>query len=225
MPAQLYLVSPARIEAPEALAGQLARLCADHPVAAFRLELPQADTDTLRAMAAVLFPAVQAAGTAAIIAGAAELAAATGADGVHLDDPARVAAARRTLGPDTSIGVACGQVRHDAMVAAEAGADYVEFGPFGADNPQAADPGLLTWWQELMELPCVAGGAAGGEAGGAAGGAAGGGTDAAGAAALVAAGADFIAIGGSFWNLDAGAQADMLARTAAACELPFAPGA
>lgn len=217
MPAQLYLVSPARIEAPEALAGQLARLCADHPVAAFRLELPQADTDTLRAMAAVLFPAVQAAGTAAIIAGAAELAAATGADGVHLDDPAKVAAARRTLGPDASIGVACGQVRHDAMVAAEAGADYVEFGPFGADNPQAADPGLLTWWQELMELPCVAGGAAGGEAGG--------GTDAAGAAALVAAGADFIAIGGSFWNLDAGAQADMLARTAAACELPFAPGA
>lgn len=207
MPAQLYLVSPPQIAAPDALARQLEALCADAPIAAFRLDLPGAGADQLRAVAAVVFPVVQAAGTAAIIAGDAGLAAATGADGVHLADPGALAVTRLTLGPDISIGVACGTVRHDAMVTAESGADYVEFGPFGAGAAEPADPGLLTWWQELMELPCVAGPA----------------VALADAPALVAAGADFIAIGGGFWALDPGAQAEALASYAAASELPFAP--
>lgn len=207
MPAQLYLVAPPRIDAPATLADQLARLCAEVPVAAFRLEVPGATPQMVQALAAQLFPAVQGSGTAAIVAGDAGLVSLTGADGVHLASATDVAAARRALGPDISIGVACGTLRHDAMVAAEAGADYVEFGPFGASFPDPADPGLLTWWQELMELPCVAGGPLSVEQ----------------AAGLVAAGADFITVGGSFWDLAPGAQSEALAAFAAAAEQPFAP--
>lgn len=209
MPAQLYLVSPPLITALDGLARQLAQLCAGAPIAAFRLELPGADVHQLRAAAAALFPVVQAAGTAAIIAGDGALAQATGADGVHLPSAAPVVATRRSLGPDISIGVACGTSRHDAMVAAEAGADYVEFGPFGTGATESVDPSLLSWWQELMEVPCVAGPA----------------VSLADAEALVSAGADFLAIGGAFWSLDASEQASALSRYATACELPFSPGA
>ena len=40
------------------------------------------------------------------------------------------AEARRLVGPDAIVGVSCYASRHDAMEAAEAGADYVAFGAF-----------------------------------------------------------------------------------------------
>ena len=46
------------------------------------------------------------------------------------------------------------------MTAAENGADYVAFGAFyksGTKTPKyQADPAILSWWQEMMETPCVA---------------------------------------------------------------------
>ena len=91
--------------------------------------------------------------------GDAAVAKTAGADGVHLDDPDRVAAARTLLGPDRLIGVSCGLSRHAAMVAGEAGADYVMFGAL-RDTPERegelAD--TVAWWSELFVLPCAAGG-------------------------------------------------------------------
>jgi thiamine-phosphate pyrophosphorylase len=82
-----------------------------------------------------------------------------GADGVHLDDAAKVAAARALLGAQRLVGAGCGRSRHAAMVAGEAGADYVMFGAldraFAADD-ELAD--LVTWWTELFVLPCAAAG-------------------------------------------------------------------
>ena len=71
-----------------------------------------------------------------------------------------MAGARRFLGADAICGVSAGGSRHNAMLAAEAGADYVSFGAFHASAtlPGAAliPPDILTWWSEAMTLPCVA---------------------------------------------------------------------
>ncbi len=46
------------------------------------------------------------------------------------------------------------------MEAGEARADYVAFGSFFSSETKASEhrpePELLTWWQKLMEIPCVA---------------------------------------------------------------------
>ena len=46
--------------------------------------------------------------------------------------------------------------RHDAMVAAERGADYVMFGEPGAARPPLEAIGeRIAWWAEVFEIPCV----------------------------------------------------------------------
>ena len=80
-----------------------------------------------------------------------------GADGLHLAKPDQVAAARAQLGRDCLIGVSCGLSRHEAMVAGEAGADYVLFGSLAVE-PGAEVEDLVAWWGELFVLPCAAAG-------------------------------------------------------------------
>lgn len=112
-----------------------------------------------------------------------ELAAAAGCDGVHLSAAEAVAAARQRLGADAIVGAGCGDSRHGAMVAGEAGADYVAFGrPAPDDVPAEAE--LLAWWQAVMTVPCLAFGAQ---------------TPAA-AGAMARAGADFVAVERAVWD-------------------------
>ena len=121
-------------------------------------------------------------GVALILNGRADLAAGSGCDGAHIADGAQVEAARRVLG-DLQLGAWCGASRDAAMQAGQDGADYVAFGPFfgAGDN---ADIALLSWWVELMELPAVAEGGITLDNGG----------------ALVAAGADFLAVDNAIWQ-------------------------
>jgi thiamine-phosphate pyrophosphorylase len=79
------------------------------------------------------------------------------ADGVHLADAEDVARARQLLGRQALIGVDCGLSRHAAMVAGEAGADYVLFGSLDLAPPGAVMD-LVVWWRELFVLPCAAAG-------------------------------------------------------------------
>jgi len=105
------------------------------------------------------------------------------ADGLHLSDtrPGAVSAARARLG-SLSLGVACGGSRHDAMVAAEQGADYIllERDAMASDEEFLA---LVEWWSELMTVPLVAGSA----------------TTTAAAGAWARAGADFVALDPACW--------------------------
>jgi thiamine-phosphate pyrophosphorylase len=133
------------------------------------------DEDGLRAAVEILAPLAQARKAAVLLQDRAELAAETGCDGVHLSDSKDLAAARRRLGEEAIIGIGCGASRHDAMTAAERGADYVGFGAL-LPGPGPAEPGLLGWCQEILTLPCVAFGAAAPED----------------VARLVTAGADFV---------------------------------
>ena len=112
-----------------------------------------------------------------------ELAAILGADGVHLGrDDADAAAARRRLGPRALIGVSCYNQLARAEIAVAAGADYVAFGRFfpSRTKPDArqAEPDLLRRARLRLNVPVAAIG----------------GIDADNGAALVAAGADLLAV-------------------------------
>lgn len=112
-----------------------------------------------------------------------ELAAVTGADGVHLGkDDGDPAAARVRLGPRAIIGVSCYDSLERAVAAARAGADYVAFGSFHASGskPGAVRPpaGLLGDARRHLGIPlCAIGGITPGNGG-----------------ALVAEGADILAV-------------------------------
>lgn len=116
---------------------------------------------------------------ACLMRGDASAAKASGLDGVHLDDAGSIAAARAVLGSGALIGASCRLSRHAAMVAGEAGADYVMFGAL-TDLPGVAGElaDIVAWWNELFVLPCAAAGR----------------FDAARAAAFVQAGADLLAM-------------------------------
>lgn len=80
-------------------------------------------------------------------------------DGAHLTDPGRCADVRSKLDRDPEnrliLGVDVGLSRHEAMVAGEAGADYVAFGKPGV----SADDEVLErvdWWRSITILPCLA---------------------------------------------------------------------
>jgi thiamine-phosphate pyrophosphorylase len=154
------LISPPTIVVAD-FARALQEALAAGPVAAFQLRLKNLPDDAVTAAAEALAPIVQGAGTAFILNDRPDLAARVGADGVHIgQEDASYPEARRWVGESGIVGVTCHDSRHLAMEAAEAGADYVAFGAFFPSPTKmpktAAAPELLSWWQEIMEVPCVA---------------------------------------------------------------------
>lgn len=93
-----------------------------------------------------------------------ELAAAVGADGVHLGrDDARLTLARQRLGPEAIIGVSCYNQLERARQAEAEGANYLAFGAFYSSRikPGApvAEPALLDRQQTGLTTPqCAIGG-------------------------------------------------------------------
>jgi len=111
-----------------------------------------------------------------------ELAAAVGAAGVHLgDDDADIASTRARLGPNAIIGVSCYDSLERARELAASGADYLAFGAFfpSPTKPHARAATLkLLRDAQALNLPLVAIG----------------GITAVNGAALIDAGADFLAV-------------------------------
>jgi thiamine-phosphate pyrophosphorylase len=192
---RLYLITPPRLDA-AAFSSLLATALDAGDVAAVQLRLKDVDDDCIRRTCNVLRPVAQRRGVAFLLNDRPDLAAATGCDGVHIgqsDTP--YAVARRAVGEDAIVGVTCHDSRHLAVVAAEAGADYVAFGAFyptaTKEAKTAADPEVLRWWSELMTVPCVAVG----------------GITVDNCLPLVAAGADFLAVSAGVWACSAGPAA------------------
>ena len=93
-------------------------------------------------------------GAALLLDGSPELVARTEADGAHLTGFPAFKSALSLLKPACIAG--CGGLtsRHDAMLAAEAGADYVMFGepdPIGGRPSFAAITDRVSWWAEVFE--------------------------------------------------------------------------
>jgi thiamine-phosphate pyrophosphorylase len=197
---RLYLITPPRIDDPQAFAATLADALSGGDVACLQIRLKDASDTHIAEVVRVLAPIAQARDVAVILNDRPDLAAKLGCDGVHVgQSDMSCAEARRIMGQDRIVGVTCHDSRHLAMEAAEAGADYVAFGAFfdtaTKDASTRAEPDVLTIWQETMQIPCVAiGGIT---------------VDTAGA--LAAAGADFVAVSAGVWGHEQGPRAAVAA--------------
>lgn len=200
---RLYLVTPPALE-PAAFAPILAEALDAGDVACVQLRLKDCSEDDIRRACDVLRPIAQERDVAFILNDHPRLAREAGCDGVHVgqtDTPYRDA--RKIMGNDAIVGVTCHDSRHLAMIAGEEGADYVAFGAFFPTATKTAEykaePELLSWWSELMEVPCVAIG----------------GITAENCAPLVTAGADFLAVVNAVWGHPQGPGAGVRALNAA----------
>jgi thiamine-phosphate pyrophosphorylase len=187
---RLYLVTPA-VTDPTAVKDVLGAAVRSGDVAAVLLRLGAADKRTLINRTKALAQLVQDQGAALLLDCLPDIVAHAGADGAHLSDVAAFEAALGTLKPERIAGCGGLHTRHDAMLAAEAGADYVMFGePDQYQHRPSLDAIVerVAWWAELFEIPCV------GFAG-----------DIEDVAPLANAGADFIALGDWIFDYPQGA--------------------
>ena len=202
---RLYLVTPV-VEDAAKFAGHLAEVLGSADVAAVLLRLAPADERTQINRIKTLAPVAQAKDVALVLDGNTEIVAHGGADGAHLTIEA-FADAIETLKPGRIAGCGGLQTRHDAMFAAERGADYVVFGEPDQHGERPSFEAIaerIAWWAEVFEVPCVGYAASRDEI-----------------APLVSAGADFVAVGDFIWADERGpaaAIADAAGRLALAPE-------
>jgi thiamine-phosphate pyrophosphorylase len=192
---RLYLITPPALE-PEKFAELLQAALTAGDVSSVQLRLKQAGDAEILHAGRTLMPIAQRAGVAFIVNDRPDLAAALGADGVHIgQQDAHYAEARAAVGPKGIVGVTCHDSRHLAIEAADAGADYVAFGalfPTGTkDAKTRCELELIQWWAEMMVVPCVAIG----------------GITVNNCPPVIQAGADFLAVSSGVWDFPDGPAA------------------
>jgi len=193
---RLYLITPPALD-PDRFAKELEEALAGGDVACLQLRLKEVDDEAIRRATRILKPIAQDHDVAFIMNDRPDLAAELVCDGVHVgEEDAPYAEARRLLGPDHIVGVTCGASRDRAIIASEAGADYVAFGAFFPSMTKTATkhratPELLRDWSETTVVPCCAIG----------------GITQQNCGPLVEAGADFLAVIGAIWSYPGGPRA------------------
>ena len=184
---RLYLITPLLVDAQAFAAAFVAALEAGDVACVLLRFAPAADA---KAIAKHLVPLAQQRGVACLVKDA-QLAARTGADGVHIAVPGEALdATLKAMKPKHIVGTGGGVSRDDAMRAGETGVDYLSFG--GPDEalsfPQIRE--RVAWWAEIFNLACVAYAHRLEEVG-----------------ALVEVGADFVALETAVWDDPRGAAA------------------
>jgi thiamine-phosphate pyrophosphorylase len=158
---QIYLISPPVIEL-QSFGLLLDQLLGSCDIACFRLALSTTDEAEITHAADHLREICHARDVAIVIDSHYRLVERLGLDGCHLPDSAKLLRdVRKELGADAIVGADCGASRHAGMSAAEAGADYVCFGPLadsGLGSGDVAGADLFQWWTEMIEVPVVASG-------------------------------------------------------------------
>lgn len=158
---ELYLITPPKIDNLGDFREQLDAVLATGAVACLQLRLKDVSDDEIKRAAAALMPVCDDHDVAFIVNDRADLAAELDADGVHLgQEDGDVRLARTLLGHEKDIGVTCHDSMHLAYEAGDAGADYVAFGAFFPTDTKETeyqpDLEILSTWDEVTELPCVA---------------------------------------------------------------------
>ena len=192
---RLYLATP-EVDDRSQLADTLASLLATADVAAVLVRVAASDPRSMISRVKALAPAIQNAGAALLIDSHADLVARAGADGAHLTGIAALEEVMPSLKPDRIAGVGGLATRHDSMAAGELGADYVLFGEPDAQGQRPSVEAVaerLQWWDELFEPPSVGYAASREEA-----------------AAIAAAGADFLLVGDFIWADPRGPKAALV---------------
>ena len=200
-PCKHYILTPPRIEA-ATFASDLERTIAAEPkiVGAVQLRLKDVSDDEFKRAADALTPVCHRFGIPLIVNDRPDIAATTGADGVHIgQQDTGYDEARQLLGDDAIIGVTCHASRDLAIEAGDRGADYVAFGAFfpsvSKEAKHHATPEILEFWSQMTVVPCVAIGGITSENCG----------------QLIDAGANYLAVIGSIWNHPDGPEAGVRA--------------
>ena len=201
---RLYLITPESIPDLTAFAAALDDALRAGDVACVQLRLKNVKDDQIAEAVQALMPICHSHDVAFILNDRPDLAAALNCDGVHIGpEDMSMAATRKLVGPDATVGVTCKNSRHLAMDLAEAGADYVAFGAFFPSPTKAdttpADIETIAVWSETTTVPCVAIG----------------GITVENCRPLIDAGADFIAVSSGVWNYPEGPAAAVKAFNAA----------
>ena len=162
---------------------QMAEQCLEGGAHLLQYRNKQADENLQRQQAESLLKLCRKFSAPLIINDNPRLAAAIDADGVHLGrEDGAIGSARKLLGAEKIIGVSCYGNLQSALDAQQQGADYVAFGSFFASptKPEAtpASLALLSNAKQALRIPLVAIG----------------GITLANAPALIAAGADAVAV-------------------------------
>lgn len=156
---QIYLITPPEVNL-SSFPDMLGRVLDSVEIACVRLALSSSDADHIARVGDACRAETHQRDIAIVIDTHVSMVERLGLDGVHLQDGARsVRAVRKELGPDAIVGSFCGASRHDGMNAAEAGSDYVSYGPVtatGLGDGRLADRDLFAWWSEMIEVPVVA---------------------------------------------------------------------
>ncbi len=192
---RLYLITPSEFSL-DKFSNDLTEALDGGDVASVQLRMKEASDEEILEAAAVLMPICHAKDVAFIINDRADIAHNIGADGVHIgQEDLSYIETRAIVGPNLIIGVTVKDSKHLAMLAGEQGADYVAFGAFYPTTTKIttaqAQPEILTWWQDIFEIPCVAIGGITTET----------------APQLAKAGADFIAVCSGVWDYKDGPKA------------------
>lgn len=201
---RLYLITP-QLADTSAFSSQLKTALDSGDIAAVLIRLADTDERTLINRTKSLAAPVQDKGAALLLDGRPELVARAGGDGAHLAGIAAFTGALEQLKPDRIAGAGGLASRHDAMLAAEQGADYVMFGEPDARGTRPTFAWIeerVAWWAELFEIPCVGYAASMNDV-----------------APLVAAGADFIALSDFLWR-NPNAIAEVMTEAARKLQLP-----
>jgi thiamine-phosphate pyrophosphorylase len=156
----LYAITDAALQQPEQLPERVARAI-DGGARLVQYRDKSGDRAARLHQARALAEVCRARGALLIINDDTQLAADSGADGVHLGrDDGDPTAARRRLGAGAIIGVSCYDQWPRALQAAEQGADYIAFGRFFASRtkPQAvqASLDLIRRAKQQLALPVAA---------------------------------------------------------------------
>ncbi len=188
-PCQIYLITPPEISDMDGFLKSLEQALNAAPVACLQLRLKSLEDSALIQAAQSITPLCHRFGTHVIVNDRPDLVKACHADGVHIgQSDMDYFSSRELLGEDAIIGVTCHNSRDLAFQAAYAGANYVAFGAFYDTStkaaPTRAEVEILEWWNEAVEIPCVAIG----------------GITPANAKPIIEAGADFIAVSSGVWQ-------------------------
>lgn len=161
---RIYLVTPTVFDA-HTFAQDLEQVLGEVGVACVRLALPDAsgEEDWTSAVNHLL-PVCHQADVPLVVTDHYRLVEPLGLDGVHLaNSRTPLREVRKALGDDRIVGAYAGNSRHDGMVLAEAGAEYICFGPVGdtgaLGDENRVDDEMFKWWAEMIETPVVAEGA------------------------------------------------------------------
>jgi thiamine-phosphate pyrophosphorylase len=182
---RLYLITPA-VEDAATFALTLEPALEAGDVACVLMHLAPGDERSQINRIKAIAPVAQRHDAALLIGGHQEIIARSGADGAHMTGIEAVTEALGKLKPDWIVGGGGLELRHDAMSAAEGGADYVMFGEPDENGERPSFEAVLervSWWAEVFEAPCVAYAGSIDEI-----------------AVLVEAGADFVALGDWIWR-------------------------